>query len=418
MSPPHTIAIVGAGLAGAKAAEGARDAGYDGRIVLVGAEAELPYERPPLSKEVLRGEKPPESARVHDPAFYEEHDIELLGGRTVVELDAHQRELHLDGGERVPFSSAVLATGSSPRRLGVPGHDLDGIHHLRTIGDSARLHDAAREAGRVAVVGAGWIGSEVAASLRQLGAAVVLIDPLTTPLQRVLGDEVGAVFAMLHRSHGVELRMGVGVAELRGRGRVREVVLDDGSVEAADVVVVGIGVLPEVDVAQRAGLRVEDGVVTDELLRTSARGIFAAGDVASAWHPHYRHHLRVEHWANALHQGRVAGANAAGGSEVYDRLPYFFSDQYDLGMEYVGHHDPTDSLAVRGSISDQRFVAFWHWHGRVSAALSVNTWDVIDDLKAIVGSPHPVDPARLVDPSVPLSEVAPLVPSGGSPAWW
>ena len=235
---------------------------------------------------------------------------------------------------------------------------------------------------------------------------------------RVLGDEVGAVFATLHRSHGVELRMGVGVAELRGRGRVREVVLDDGSVEAADVVVVGIGVLPEVDVAQRAGLRVEDGVVTDELLRTSARNVFAAGDIASAWHPHYRRHLRVEHWANALHQGTVAGANAAGATTVHDRLPYFFSDQYDLGMEYVGHHDPSDELAVRGSIAERRFVAFWHWHGRVSAALTVNTWDVIDDLKAIVGSPHPVDPARLVDPSVPLSEVAPLVPSGGSPAWW
>lgn len=418
MPSPHAIAIVGAGLAGAKAAEGARSSGFDGRIVLVGDESELPYERPPLSKAVLRGEAPPASAQVHDAAFYVEHDIELLTGRTVTALDPDGHELHLADGERLPYSAAVLATGSSPRRLGVPGNDLDGIHHLRTTGDSVRLREAAHDAERIAVVGAGWIGSEVAASLRQIGAEVVLIDPLSSPLQRVLGEEIGTMLAGLHQHQGVKLRMGLGVAELRGRDRVAEVVLDNGDVEHADLVVVGVGVLPNVELAHRAGLRVEDGVVTDELLRTSARNVFAAGDIASAWHPHYRRHLRVEHWANALHQGTVAGANAAGATTVHDRLPYFFSDQYDLGMEYVGHHDPSDELAVRGSIAERRFVAFWHWHGRVSAALAVNTWDVIDDLKAIVGSPHPVDPGRLVDPGVSLTEVGAQLPSGGSPAWW
>lgn len=407
MTDPRTLVVIGAGLAGAKAAEGARSSGFDGRIVLVGDEREEPYERPPLSKQVLRGEAPPESARVHESGCHEAHRIELVTGRAVEALDVDARRVRLDDGEQLRFDAAVLATGSAPRRLGVPGNDLAGVHQLRSLDDARRLGEAIRGAERVGVIGAGWIGSEVAASARQMGAEVVLVDPLATPLQRVLGGEFGAMFAELHSHHGVKLRLGTGVVELRGTTRVESVVLDDGGVEHVDTVVVGIGVTPRVELARRAGLDVSDGIVTDEHLRTSAPSVYAAGDVASAWHPHFRRHLRVEHWANALNQGLTAGANAVGGSDVYDRLPYFFSDQYDLGLEYVGHHGPDDRLVVRGRPEARELVGFWHRDGDVTAAIAVNTWDVIDDLRSVVAARAPVDPDRLADATVPLVELVP-----------
>ena len=256
-----------------------------------------------------------------------------------------------------------------------------------------------------AVVGAGWIGSEVAASARQLGADVILIDPLPVPLQRVLGDEIGAVFAQLHADQGVQLRMGTGIAELRGGTAVDQVVLSNGDVEAADLVVVGIGVVPRVELAAAAGIGVDNGVVVDEQLRSSAPDVYAAGDIASAWHPHFRRHLRVEHWANALNQGITAGGNAAGGADAYDRLPYFFSDQYDLGMEYVGYADPDDAVVVRGSTADREFIAFWHRDGVVTAAMNVNVWDVVEDLKAIIAAGQVIEPSRLADDAVALTDL-------------
>jgi 3-phenylpropionate/trans-cinnamate dioxygenase ferredoxin reductase subunit len=406
MSADRTLLIVGASLAGAKAAEGARAAGYDGRIVLVGEEQERPYERPPLSKDVLRGEKGPETTRVHDEGFYDEHGIELELGRTVEALDLGEQRARLDGGEKLAFTTAVLATGAAPRHLPLPGTDLGGVHYLRTRADSLRLGLALGDGRRIAVIGAGWIGSEVAASARQMGADVVLIDPEPLPLRRVLGDQVGEMFRALHADHGVDLRLGTGVTELRGDGVVDGVVLSDGRVEPADVVVVGVGVAPRVDLATAAGLKVDNGVVVDEHLQTSASGVYAAGDVASAWHPHYQTHLRVEHWANALNQGLAAGANAAGERTAYIRLPYFFSDQYDLGMEYVGYGRPDDALAVRGDLAGRECVVFWHRDGVVSAAMNVNVWDVVEDLKAVIETGLPVDPARLADPEVPLADLA------------
>jgi len=256
------------------------------------------------------------------------------------------------------------------------------------------------------VIGAGWIGSEVAASARQMGTEVILIDPAPTPLNRVLGDEIGDMFRRLHADHGVQLRLGTGVAELRGTGTVEQVVLSDGDVQAVDVVVVGVGVTPRVDLAVAAGLKVENGIVVDEYLQSSTSGVYAAGDVASAWHPHYGRNVRVEHWSNALNQGLTAGANAVGGTESYTRLPYFFSDQYDLGMEYVGYSDPSDAVVVRGSLADREFIAFWHRDGVVTAAMNVNVWDVVEDLKAIVGGGRTLEPARLADPAVALAELA------------
>ena len=406
MTTDRTLVIVGASLAGAKASEGARAAGFDGRVVLVGDEREPPYERPPLSKAVLRGETAPETTHVHGEDFYATHDIELWTGRTVEALDVDAGHVRLDGGEHLPFTTAVVATGAAPRRLDIAGADLAGVHYLRSIGDSGRLGDAIRDARRVAVVGGGWIGSEVAASARQLGAEVVLIDRAPAPLHRVLGEEIGEVFSQLHADHGVQLRPRTGVAELRGRGKVEQVVLSDGEVQAADIVVIGIGVTPRVDLATAAGLKVDDGIVVDEHLQSSAPGVYAAGDVASAWHPHYGHHLRVEHWANALNQGLTAGANAGGGTERYTRLPYFFSDQYDLGLEYVGYSDPTDAVVVRGSLADRQFIAFWHRDGIVTAAMHVNVWDVVEDLKAIVAAGRTLEPGLLADPAVALADLA------------
>jgi 3-phenylpropionate/trans-cinnamate dioxygenase ferredoxin reductase subunit len=300
------------------------------------------------------------------------------------------------------YDAVVLATGAEPRRLRVPGAELDGVHYLRTLDDAVRLGAALKGASRVAVVGAGWIGTEVAASARALGADVVLVDPEPVPLRRVLGDRMGEVFARLHAGHGVELRLGVGVSGLRGGRTVSEVVLSDGTAEAADVVVVGVGVIPRTGLAASAGLTVDDGVVVDEHL-LAAPGVYAAGDVANAYHPVLGRRLRVEHWANALNQGTLAGRNAAGERAAYDRLPYFYSDQYDLGLEYVGHGAGTDDVVVRGDVEAREFVAFWLRDGRVTAAMNVNVWDVVEDLKGLVG--RAPDVGRLADPDVPLSEV-------------
>jgi 3-phenylpropionate/trans-cinnamate dioxygenase ferredoxin reductase subunit len=406
MARDGILVIIGGGLAGAKAAEGARANGFDGRVVLIGAEGHPPYERPPLSKALLRGEADPKSTLVHDHRYYAAHDIEIVTGHAAIALDVATRTVDVAGGTAVRFDTAVLATGATPRRLDVPGALLDGVHYLRNLDDSLRLGDAIRSASRVAVIGAGWIGTEVAASARQMGADVTLIDPGAVPLQRVLGADIGRMIARLHADNGVALRLGTAVAELQGAGRVEQVVLGDGRIVPADLVVVGVGVTPRLDLAVQAGLRVDNGVVVDEFLETSAPGIYAAGDIANAFHPRYGTHLRVEHWANALNQGLTVGRNVAGQRESYERLPYFFSDQYDLGLEYIGQTGPHDAIVVRGDVEDRKFIAFWHHNGMVNAAMNVNVWDVADDLKVIVNARRPIDPLRLSDASVALDELA------------
>jgi 3-phenylpropionate/trans-cinnamate dioxygenase ferredoxin reductase component len=381
----RTLVIVGAGLAGDKAAVAARTTGFDGRIVLFGDEPDPPYERPPLSKQVLRNESAPDVAFLHEVADYTAYDIELRTGHAVTGLDRDRHLVQLADGETQPYTTAILATGSEPRRLPVPGGHLDGIHHLRTIRDAVSLRDAISGCRRVAVVGAGWIGCEVAASARQVGAEVTLIDPSPAPLHRTLGPVIGKVFADLHRDHGVDLRLGATVDGLLGKHTVEGVELRDGPVVEADAVVVGIGVTPRTALARSAGLEVDNGVVVDEHLRSSDPDVFAAGDIASAWHPLLGRRIRVEHWATALHQGEAAGRNAAGAAIVYDRLPYFYSDQYDLGLEYVGHHGPGDVVRIDGSVAERQFVAYWERpDGVLTAAMAVNVWDVIEDLKLAV----------------------------------
>jgi 3-phenylpropionate/trans-cinnamate dioxygenase ferredoxin reductase subunit len=405
MRTSDTHVIVGGGLAGAKAAETLRSHGFDGRIVLLGAENEQPYERPPLSKEVLRGEAGDSTALVHDPAFYGDNAIELRLGVRVDSLDVAGRTVATSDGDELAFSRLLLATGAEPRRLRIRGAELPGIHYLRTLSDSRELRTALHGARRLAVVGAGWIGSEVAASARQLGVEVALIDPLNTPLERVLGPELGRVYLDLHRERGVELHMDTSVAEFSGRDRVTGVVTSDGAQIDADVVVVGIGVEPRVDLARQAGLDVAGGVVVDATLETSAPGVFAAGDVATAWHPTLHERVRVEHWANALNQGVTAAQNMLGEAVPYDRLPYFFSDQYDLGMEYCGYATSWDEVVFRGEPASREFIAFWLADGAVVATLNANVWDVVDDLQALIASGHKPNRDSLTDQAAPLGSL-------------
>jgi 3-phenylpropionate/trans-cinnamate dioxygenase ferredoxin reductase component len=400
--------IVGAGLAGAKAAETLREEGFDGPVVLVGADPERPYERPPLSKQYLLGTAERGKAFVHDEGWYAAHDVELRTGVRATRLEPAVHRLTLDTGEELPYARLLLSTGASPRRLRVPGDDLEGVRYLRTLADSDRLKADLTEGGRrVVVVGAGWIGMEVAAAARTHGNDVVVVEPQPTPLFGVLGRRMGGVFARLHRDHGVDLFTEETVRELRGDGgRVTSVVTDRHEGLPADLVVVGIGVVPETDLAAAAGLEVDDGVVTDERLRTSAPDVFAAGDAARWFAPFYDRHVRVEHWANALNGGPAAARSMLGAEDPYDRLPYFFTDQYDLGMEYSGLASPEDDVVCRGNPEDGAFTAFWTAGGRVTAAMTVDVWDLTDDVQALIRSRRPVDPARLGDPDVPLADLA------------
>ena len=410
MTSDQTHVIVGASLAGAKGAETLREEGFEGRLVLVGAEEERPYERPPLSKDYLRGEVGREKVYVHEENFYVEHDIELQLGRTAVALDTRSCELELDGGERLSYDRLLLTTGAEPRRLSVPGADLDGVFYLRSVHDSDALRERFDRGGVVVVVGAGWIGAEVAASARQRGLDVTVVEPASVPLERVLGKEIGAVYGEIHADHGVRMLMGTGVEALEGNGAVERVRTSDGRVIDCDFVVVGIGVQPRIALAADAGLAIWDGVLVDERLRTSARGVFAAGDVANAQHPFYDEPIRVEHWANALNQGPAAARNMLGDAAAYDRLPYFFSDQYDVGMEYSGLARGYDRVVVRGDPAEREFVAFWMFEDRVMAGMNVNVWDVTDPIRRLIGERTPVDDRQLADPDLPLDQLAAASP--------
>jgi 3-phenylpropionate/trans-cinnamate dioxygenase ferredoxin reductase subunit len=407
MTNDRTFVIVGASLAGAKAAETLRAEGFDERVVLIGAEHERPYERPPLSKDYLRGEAERETVYVHPEGFYADHDIELRLGRTAVSLNAAGSELALDDGERLRYDRLLLATGAEPRRLSIPGGDLDGALYLRSIADCDALRGRLDRAGTVVVVGAGWIGAEVAAAARQRGLDVTVIDPLSVPLERVLGAEVGAVYRDIHLDHGVQMLLGTGVEAFEGANAVERVRTTDGRELECDLVVVGVGVQPRTGLAAQAGLAVDNGILVDEHLQTGAPGVFAAGDVANAHHPFYGEPVRVEHWANALHQGRLAARAMLGEPDVYDRLPYFFSDQYDVGMEYAGFGRTWDRVVFRGEPANREFIAFWLTGDRVVAGMNVNVWDVTDAIQRLIAERVAVDDRRLADPDVPLEELAP-----------
>jgi 3-phenylpropionate/trans-cinnamate dioxygenase ferredoxin reductase subunit len=407
MTNDRTFLIVGASLAGAKAAETLRAEGFDERVILIGAEEERPYERPPLSKDYLRGEVDRETVYVHPEGFYAEHDIELRLGRTAVSLNTAARELALDDGERLRYDRLLLTIGAEPRRLSIPGGELDDVLYLRSVADCDVLRRRLDLGGRVVVIGAGWIGAEVAASARQRGLEVTVIDPLTVPLERVLGTEVGAVYRDLHLDHGVRMLHGTGVEAFDGGTTVERVRTTDGRELDCDFVVVGVGVQPRTALAAQAGLAVDNGILVDEHLQTEAPGVFAAGDAANAHHPFYGERIRVEHWANALHQGPVAARAMLGEPDVYDRLPYFFSDQYDVGMEYAGFARTWDRVVFRGDPATREFIAFWLVEDRVVAGMNANVWDVTDPIQRLIRDRVAVDDRRLADPDVSLEELVP-----------
>jgi 3-phenylpropionate/trans-cinnamate dioxygenase ferredoxin reductase component len=409
MTETAPFVVVGAGLAGAKTAEALRDQGYDGPLVLVGDEIDRPYERPPLSKEYLTGKADRDSVYVHPSFWYDEHNVDLRLGSTVVGIDRDTHHVVLADGSRIGYTKLALATGSTPRPLPVPGRDLDGVLHLRRLADSDRIAQTLRSDTRLVIVGGGWIGLETAAAARQAGAQVAVLEHAELPLLRVLGPEIARVFADLHRDHGVDLRTGVQVAEVTGHaGTADGVRLTDGTHLPANAVIAGVGIIPNDTLAADAGLTVDNGIVVDEHLQTRDPDIYAAGDVANAYHPLLGRHLRVEHWANALNQPAVAAAGMLGQRAAYDRLPYFFTDQYDLGMEYTGYTQPGeyDQVVVRGDTTTREFVAFWLRERRVLAGMNVNVWDVTDDIKALIHSGAQLVPEHLADPETPLS--APL----------
>jgi 3-phenylpropionate/trans-cinnamate dioxygenase ferredoxin reductase subunit len=412
MSSSDTFVIVGAGMAGGKAAETLREEGFDGRVVLLGAEPHRPYERPPLSKDYLRGEAEQPAWLQEDEGWYAANQVELRTSSVVQSIDAGAKAVVLGGGERIDYDRLLLATGGEPRALPVPGGDLEGVHLLRTIEDSNGIRALFDGGGRLVVIGGGWIGCEVAASARQKGMDVTLIESLELPLLRVLGPELGGFYRGVHEDQGVEMLLGAGVEAIEGSGRAERVRLSDGKTIDCAAVVVGIGVAPRTQLVDGIA-RIDNGVVVDERLQSSADGIFACGDIANAAHPVFTQHVRVEHWANALEQGPAAARSMLGKDVSYDKVPYFFSDQYDVGMEYAGLHDPNaDELVLRGDMGSGEFVAFWVRGDRLMAGMNVNVWDVSDPIQELVRSRATVDRGRLADPDVPVGEVASSAAAG------
>ncbi|WP_314172406.1 NAD(P)/FAD-dependent oxidoreductase [Streptomyces winkii] len=412
----RTFVIVGGGLAGSKAAEALRAEGFTGRVILIGDERDHPYERPPLSKGYLAGSDERESVFVHEPAWYAGADIELHLGQTVVRLDRRAKSVELGDGTRLHYDKLLLATGAEPRRLDVPGTSLASVHHLRRLAHADRLRGRltalGQENGHLVIAGAGWIGLEVAAAARVYGAEVTVVEPEPTPLYSVLGPEMGMLFADLHQEHGVRFHFGARLSEIAGSdGMVQAARTDDGDEHPAHDVLAAIGAAPRTALAEAAGLELADGpgggVAVDSALRTSDPDIHAAGDVASLRETPWGTSLRVEHWANALNSGPAAARSMLGRDVVYDRVPYFFSDQYDVGLEYSGYAPPGtyDQVVCRGDVAKREFIAFWLRENRVLAGLNVNVWDVTGAVQDLIRSGTPVEPEALADPGVPLAEL-------------
>jgi 3-phenylpropionate/trans-cinnamate dioxygenase ferredoxin reductase component len=409
MADLKSFVIVGGGLGGAKAAEALRENGFDGKIVLLADEEYLPYERPPLSKEFLAGKKTLSDFTVHDSDWYRENKIDLRFGTEAAAIDRQAHTVALADGNDVRYDKLLLATGSRARWLPIPGSDATGVHHLRKIGDAENLDTALKDGTSLAIVGAGWIGLEVAASARERGVDVTVVETAKAPLIGAVGEQVGNVFAQLHRDHGVDLRLETEVKEIStDDGKATGLLLGDGSTVTADRVLIAVGAQPNIELADEAGLSTADGgVLVDASLRTSDRDIYAVGDIAAAEHPLFDERIRTEHWANALKQPAVAVAGMLGAPGEYTELPYFFSDQYDLGMEYAGHAPDSNRVVFRGNIDKREFVAFWlDSDNHVLAGMNVNVWDVLDDIKNLIRNKTVVDLNRLIDPQTPLGDLS------------
>ena len=400
----RTFVVIGANLAGGRAVETLRREGFDGRIVLVGAEADRPYERPPLSKEIVRGETKPDEIFLRPSHWYEEQDVDLRLGVRATRLDP-SGTVELDGGESVSFESCLVATGGRPRVLDVPGADLDGVHYLRTLEDASALVAALAAKPRVVVIGAGFIGAEVAASACVIGCEVTIIEVLNVPLQRVLGDDIGSVYAQIHRDHGVDLRLREGVERFEGSGRVESVVGTSGARYTADLVVVGVGIVPNVELAEGAGIVCDNGIVVDDRCRTSVPTVFAAGDVARRPDDYSGGTIRPEHFQNAQNQGPAAARNMLGKDEPFQEVPWFWSDQYDVNLQMLGHASPDSDHVIRGSFDARDFIAFFMDGDRINAAIALNRARDVAPTRRLIERRITVDLAKLADEDVPLKEL-------------
>lgn len=409
MSAEQNFVIVGGGLAGASAAEELRKQGFEGGVTLVAAEKHEPYIRPPLSKGYLNGSDGLDAVYVHPTEWYAENHIDVITGTSVTSIDRAAHEVTLSTGTKLPYDKLLLATGSSPRKLSIDGADLDGVHYLRTIDDSEALQAELKDGGKkLVLIGSGWIGMEVGATARTLGNEVTILERDPIPLANALGDELGTLFADYHKEKGVVLRASVIVDKIVGTsGRVSGVALGDGEIVPADLVLVGVGAIPNVGLAKDAGLDVDNGILTDASLKTSDPDIYAAGDVASAQHPLIGQRLRSEHWANALNEGPAAARAMLGQEVAFDDIPYFYTDQFDLGMEYSGYGPLTRGATVvyRGNVAGREFISFWVADGKVVAGMNVNVWDVNEQVQRIIREGKTIDVARLADESVPLEEL-------------
>jgi 3-phenylpropionate/trans-cinnamate dioxygenase ferredoxin reductase component len=398
----QTFVVVGANLAGGRAVEALRSDGFDGRIVLIGDETDRPYERPPLSKEVIRRES--DAAFLRETSWYADNEIDLRLGVRAVRLDP-SGGVDLADGSSISFDACLLATGGRPRTLDVPGADLAGVHYLRTLRDAEAIADALAGRPRVVVIGAGFIGAEVAASARTLGCDVTIIEVLDVPLKRVLGDDIGALYAQIHRDHGVDVRLGEGVERFEGSGRVEAVVGSSGTRYPVDVVVVGVGITPNVELAVDAGIRCDNGIVVDELCRTSAAKVFAAGDVARRPDTYSGGPLRTEHFQNAQNQGPAAARAMLGKDEPFQEVPWFWSDQYDINLQMLGYTSPDEERVVRGSFDDRNFVAFFLRGDHVIAAIALDRGRDISATRRLIERRVRIDRSQLADEDVPLKDL-------------
>ncbi|MCZ4617181.1 NAD(P)/FAD-dependent oxidoreductase [Rhodococcus qingshengii] len=410
MSTNRRFVIVGGGLAGAKIAEALRDRDFDGEITVLSEEDHLPYERPPLSKEFFAGKKTLPEFTVHDGEWFRDHRVDLRPGTTATAIDPAAHTVSLPDGSTISYDKLALATGSRSRRLDIPGSDAEGVHYVRTVDQAAALLRTLAADKKLVVVGAGWIGLEIAASARGFDVEVTVLEHAGLPLESTLGPEMGEVFAALHRQNGVDLRTGTDVTAISvDGGHASGVTLIDGTVIPADAVLIAVGALPNTELASEAGIDVENGVLVDAGLQSSDPDVVAVGDIAAAQHPILNARIRVEHWANALNQPETAAETMLGRPAEYVRMPYFFTDQYDLGMEYVGHapHGGYSRVVTRGDVDKREFLAFWlDSANKVLAGMNVNIWDAGDAIKELVASSRPVDPERLADPEIPLAEVS------------
>ncbi len=415
MTTGDPIVIVGAALTGGTAAAALRHEGFDGPITLIGAEPRHPYERPPLSKSLLRGETPFDEALVNPEASYADEGIELRLGMRATAIDPRRRRVTMHDGEEVPFERLLLATGARNRRFPIPGLDLPGVHALRTVEECEAIRADADSGSRAVVAGMGFIGSEVAASLRRLGVEVTAIDGGAVPLERVLGPEVGRVLAGIHRDHGVRLVSNDRLRAFEGSGRVECAVTASGERLGGDFAVVGLGVEPATELAVAAGLQVDNGILVDARFRTSEEGIFAAGDVANLDHPLFGRRLRVEHWQNARKQGRAAALAMLGAGAPFDEVPWFWSDQYDHNIQYAGHHTEWDDFVVRGSLDDRSFLGFYRKDGRVQSVVGMNRGSDVLQAAALIRSGGLADPDLLRDDDLPVRSLGGAEAAHGGP---